>query len=71
MNMKRFLPLLAAFAMLHLSTSARAADAGACYTISNSDARAHSIAKARKDPGMCYAVSRPDLRAACLAEVRR
>ncbi|WP_456732304.1 hypothetical protein [Bradyrhizobium sp. USDA 3364] len=69
--MKHLLTLLAATAMLHLATSARAADAGACYTISDSDARAHCIAKARKEPGMCYSIKSSDVRAACLAEVRR
>ena len=71
MNMKRFLTVLAASAMLHLATSARAADAGSCYSIGDSDARAHCIAKARKEPGMCYSIKSSDLRAACLAEVRR
>jgi hypothetical protein len=71
LNVKRFLSLLVATAMLHLATSAHAADASTCYTIGHSDARAHCIAKAPKEPGMCYSIKSSDLRAACLAEVRR
>lgn len=54
-----------------LSAAAQAADTGACYTISDPDARAYCLAKARQEPAGCYTVQRADLRAQCQAEVRR
>ncbi|MEE7477797.1 hypothetical protein [Methylobacterium hispanicum] len=54
-----------------LASAAQAADAGACYTISDPDARAYCLAKARQEPAGCYTVQRADLRAQCQAEVRR
>ncbi len=57
--------------LIMLATSAaQAADAGACYMISNADSRAFCLAKARGEPSMCYAIQATDMRAACLAEVR-
>ncbi|WP_159717025.1 hypothetical protein [Geminicoccus flavidas] len=53
-----------------LAGAARAADAAACYAISDADARTACLAKARRDPGMCYAVLQADRRAQCLAETR-
>ncbi|TAN29985.1 MAG: hypothetical protein EPN31_04865 [Castellaniella sp.] len=49
---------------------AHAADASACYTISDQDARAFCLAKAHNDSSRCYAIQRADMRAACLAEMR-
>ena len=54
-----------------LASAAQAADAAACYTISDPDARAYCLAKARQEPAGCYTVQRADLRAQCQAEVRR
>lgn len=62
--------LLAVLAMLYIVAPARAADASACYSIANMDARSFCIAKARKEPGMCYSIQRADLRAQCLSETR-
>lgn len=62
-------PTLALLIMLTTS-AAQAADAGACYAISNADSRAYCLAKARGEPSMCYAIQAADMRAACLAEVR-
>ncbi len=62
-------PTLALLIMLTTS-AAQAADAGACYTISNADSRAYCLAKARGEPSMCYAIQAADMRASCLAEVR-
>lgn len=54
-----------------LASTAQAADSGVCYTISDPDARAYCLAKARQEPAGCYTVQRADLRAQCQAEVRR
>lgn len=54
-----------------LASTAHAADSGACYTISDPDARAYCLAKVRQEPAGCYTVQRADLRAQCQAEVRR
>lgn len=62
-------PTLALLIMI-AAGSAQAADAGACYTISNADSRAFCLARARGKPSMCYAIQAADMRAACLAEVR-
>jgi hypothetical protein len=57
--------------LIMIATSVvQAADAGACYTISNADSRAFCLARARGEPSMCYAIQAADMRAACLAEVR-
>jgi len=58
-------------ALTLLASAAQAADAGACYTISDPDARAWCRARAHQDASACYAIRRPDLRAQCRAEVRR
>lgn len=47
------------------------AAAGACYTISDPDARNYCRAKARHDSSTCYAIQRQDLRAMCLSETRK
>lgn len=54
-------------------TPARAerTDAAACYVISDADARAYCLARAREEAGTCYTIQRPDLRSQCLAEIRR
>lgn len=70
MNINRILAALLALSMIYIVAPARADDAGACYTITNMDARNYCIAKARHQPGMCYAIQRGDLRAECLAETR-
>lgn len=49
----------------------QSADAGTCYTISDSDIRAFCLAKAHNDSGRCYSIQRQDVRAMCLAEVRK
>jgi len=48
-----------------------AADAGACYNISDGDARSYCLARAHRQPDICYTIQRPDMRAQCLAEVSR
>lgn len=53
-----------------LISSAHAADASACYSISDADVRSYCIAKARHDASACYTIQRGDLRAQCQAEVR-
>ncbi|WP_054287271.1 hypothetical protein [Gulbenkiania mobilis] len=53
------------------TTPAAATDAGACYVITDQDARTYCLAKAHQDPGRCYGIRAPDTRARCLAEVRR
>lgn len=50
---------------------AQAADAGACYSIADSDARAYCRAKAHRDPSICYSIKASDIRSQCLAEVRK
>lgn len=66
--------LVAAFFVLVTAMSAARADAtaaaGACYSISNADARTVCLARVHKDPSRCYSVQAADLRTACLAEVR-
>jgi hypothetical protein len=49
----------------------RTAAAGACYSISDPDARAYCRAKAHSESAACYSIQRPDLKAMCLAEVRK
>ena len=66
--MNKFALILAAAI---LSGAAHAADAGACYTISDADARTYCLARAHREPATCYAILRPDMRAMCLAEVRK
>lgn len=68
-----YLPLVV-FAIglaLMAQCSARAADASACYNISDADARSYCLARAHREPGTCYTIQRADLRAQCLAEVRK
>jgi hypothetical protein len=60
-----------ASALATVAQSARAADTGTCYAISDADARAYCIARARHDTSACYTVQRADLRSQCLAEVRK
>lgn len=60
--------IVAAFA---LSPSGVKANAGACYTIDNADARNYCLAKARKEPSMCYTIQSSSIRSQCLAEVRK
>ena len=62
--------LLAAFLLFTGCAPAFAVDAAACYAITDADARAYCLAKARKDSGMCYAIRSSGLRSQCLAEVR-
>lgn len=51
--------------------AAHAADAGTCYTISDSDARTYCLARAHKEPAQCYSIKQADMRAQCMAEVRK
>lgn len=50
---------------------AHAVDAGSCYAVGSSDARAYCLAKAHGNPSGCYSIQASDLRAMCLAEVRK
>lgn len=50
---------------------AHAADSGACYTISDADARTYCLARAHREPAKCYSIQGADMRSMCLAEVRR
>lgn len=47
------------------------ADASACYSISDSDARAYCLARVQRQPGQCYSIQNLDIRSMCLAEVRK
>lgn len=58
-------------AALLATTAAQAADTGACYNITDSDARSYCIAKARRDVSQCYNIQQAYLRSLCLAEVRK
>lgn len=58
-------------ATLLAATAVQAADTGACYNITDSDARGYCIAKARRDVSQCYNIVRSDMRALCLAEVSK
>jgi hypothetical protein len=76
--MKKFAYFLLAFfgvavaaPLTLLVQPADAADSGACYAISDPDARAYCIARARRDTSACYSIQRADLRSQCLAEVRK
>lgn len=51
--------------------TAHAADAGACYAITDSDARTYCLARAHREVGTCYAIKDAGLRSQCLAEVRK
>ena len=62
---------LTVLVLLVLVGGAHAADAGACYSIPDHDARAWCLARAHKDPSRCYSVQDASKRAECLAEVRR
>lgn len=73
---KTTLSILVAMALMPnvMVAAARADDtaaAGACYTISDPDARNYCRAKARHDSSTCYAIQRQDLRAMCLSETRK
>ncbi len=65
------------YAILALLTAAApafadsTAAAGACYSITDADARTVCLAKAHKDPARCYAVQSPEKRAQCLAETKK
>ena len=54
-----------------VAAPAYATDAGSCYAVSSSDARAYCLAKAHGDPSGCYSIQSADARSQCLAEVRR
>ena len=60
-----------AVALVVTPASAYAADAGTCYTISDSDARTYCLARAHKEPAQCYSIKQADMRAQCMAEVRK
>lgn len=66
--------LYAIFSCLIASAAPAFADAtaaaGACYAITDADARAACLAKAHRDPGRCYSVKDSGKRAVCIAEVR-
>ena len=58
-------------ALMLIPQFAMAADASACYNITDADARTYCLARAHREPGQCYSIRAADLRAMCLAEVRR
>ena len=60
-----------AIMVLLVAVPAWAADAGACYAISNPDQRAYCLARAHQDPGRCYVIKDAGVRSMCLAEVRK
>ena len=61
-------PLLAGPHMAAADTVSRAS---ACYSVSDADARASCLARARKDASRCYNVQRADMRQQCLSEAAR
>lgn len=63
--------IIAASFLALIASAAQASDSGACYTISDADARTYCLARARQQPSQCYAIQRADMRALCLAEVRK
>lgn len=75
--MKKLAALLLGFIVfslmvpLTLFMSPARADASACYTVGDADARTYCLARARRDASMCYAIQRADTRSLCLAEVRK
>lgn len=64
------LPAILFFLLLPLEAFAQVT-VGACYNITDSDARSFCIARVRRDVSQCYNIQRGDLRSMCLAEVRR
>lgn len=60
-----------AVALLVTPASAIAADAGACYSVSDQDQRTYCLARAHRDPAICYGIQSTSLRAQCRAEVQR
>jgi hypothetical protein len=70
----RLLMLLLALALarvLFCPNVAFASDSGACYVVTDSDARTYCLARAHREVGTCYAIKDAGLRSQCLAEVRR
>jgi len=59
------------FFVLNRLATAYATDAGACYSIQDSDARTYCLARAHREPAQCYSIQRADLRAQCRAEVSK
>lgn len=47
------------------------AGAGACYNISDADARAYCIARERHDASYCYNIQSASMRSTCMGEVKR
>lgn len=47
------------------------ADAGACYSIRDSDQRNYCVAQAKRDPGSCYSIRDADQKNYCLATIRK
>lgn len=47
------------------------AQAGACYSITDADARTVCLAKAHGNSSLCYSVKDVGKRAQCLAEVKK
>lgn len=71
---KKTISVLVALALMQNATVALAdstSNAGACYTISDPDARNYCRAKARNDSSTCYAIQRQDMRSMCLAETSK
>ena len=69
--MKHFVLALCICYMLAVAAVAKAADAGACYTVQDADARTYCLARAHSEPAQCYAIQKADMRSKCLAEVRK
>lgn len=53
-----------------LSVTTWAGDPGACYSISDADARTYCLAKAHNDPGRCYAIQNSVKRSECQTELK-
>lgn len=64
-----FLALLIAAAVPAIADATNAA--GACYSITDADARTVCLAKAHSNPSLCYSVKDAGKRAQCLAETKK
>ena len=58
-------------ALMLMPQFAMAADASACYNITDADARTYCLARAHRQPGQCYSIQNPAMRSMCLSEVRK
>ena len=58
-------------ALMLMPQFAMAADASACYNITDADARTYCLARAHRQPGQCSSIQNPAMRSMCLSEVRK